>query len=74
MADLVNLRLARKRAARRDKAARSDANRIASGLSKGEKTIARRERDRADRRLDDSRIAAPAIHPPASAATPDADL
>jgi hypothetical protein len=52
VADLVNLRRARKARERAAKAASADQNRIAHGRSAAEKQVARRETERYERRLD----------------------
>ncbi|MBC8130082.1 MAG: DUF4169 family protein [Rhizobiaceae bacterium] len=52
MAEIVNLRQARKRAARTGREELADANRIAFGLPKALKTKARSETARAEARLD----------------------
>ena len=55
MAEIVNLRQARKARARRDEQAKADANRAQHGRSKAEKDQARAERDRLDKQLDGAR-------------------
>ncbi|RDE05892.1 DUF4169 family protein [Sphingomonas aracearum] len=52
MAEIVNLRQARKRRARTEAAATADANRIAHGRSKAERQRAEAARERADALLD----------------------
>ena len=52
MAEIVNLRMARKRAARRDEEAKATANRTAFGMPKTLRDVAAIETKRADRRLD----------------------
>lgn len=52
MAEIVNLRLARKRALRRDEADKADANRTAFGLPKALREKAERENRLAERALD----------------------
>ena len=52
MAEIVNLRTARKRKARADKDAQAEQNRITFGRTKAEKNQARAEADLAARRLD----------------------
>ncbi|GGD20383.1 DUF4169 family protein [Aureimonas glaciei] len=52
MAEIVNLRLARKRALRRDDAEKADANRIAFGMPKALRDKAERENRQAARALD----------------------
>jgi hypothetical protein len=56
MADLVNLRLARKRREREKKEAAAAANRVASGTPKALRRKAEAERDLADRKLDSHRL------------------
>jgi acetylornithine/succinyldiaminopimelate/putrescine aminotransferase len=55
MADLINLRLARKAKTRRDKEVAAAANRALHGRTKGERAAEARERARAGRSLDDIR-------------------
>ncbi|MCA3255275.1 MAG: DUF4169 family protein [Alphaproteobacteria bacterium] len=55
MADIVNLRLARKAKARSTAEAQAAANRAAHGRSKDEKVAARREAERLTRTLDGAR-------------------
>jgi len=52
MAEIVNLRQARKRKVRAEKEARAAENRIAFGRTKAEKDLTRAEQDMAARRLD----------------------
>jgi len=52
MAEIVNLRQARKRKARSDKEARAAENRVAFGRTKAEKRLAKAEQDLADRRVE----------------------
>ena len=52
MAEIVNLRQARKRKARADKETRAAENRIAFGRTKAEKSLTKAERDMATRRID----------------------
>ncbi|HZH08844.1 MAG TPA: DUF4169 family protein [Microvirga sp.] len=52
MAEIINLRQARKQKARAEKEARADRNRIAFGRTKAEKELTKAERDMAQRRLD----------------------
>ena len=52
MAEIINLRQARKQQARAEKEARAAENRITFGRTKAEKELARAERDMATRRLD----------------------
>jgi Domain of unknown function (DUF4169) len=55
MGEVVNLRLARKRAQRRDEADKADANRTAFGLPKALRDKAGIENRRAERALDGAR-------------------
>lgn len=57
MGEIVNLRRARKNKARARDEAVAAANRVAFGVSKSAKQAARAERDLAERRLDDHRLA-----------------
>ena len=52
MGEVVNLRMARKRAARERDSDRADANRTAHGVRKDERERARREERRAARLID----------------------
>lgn len=52
MAEIVNLRLARKQKARADKDARAEQNRVTFGRSKAEKQKTAAEKARADRHVD----------------------
>jgi hypothetical protein len=56
MADLVNLRTARKRAQRLEAERQAEANRLAHGRTKAERTLTRSRNDKADRSLDHHRI------------------
>jgi hypothetical protein len=55
MADIVNLRQARKRKARGAAERQAAQNRVSSGLSKAERNLAKAERERAARTLDGAR-------------------
>ena len=55
MAEIVNLRLARKAAARRSKEAEAAANRLAHGRTRAEREATRTEAERAARLLDGAR-------------------
>lgn len=55
MAEIVNLNRARKDRAKAEDRARAAANRAAHGRTRAEKDIARLERQRADRHVDDHR-------------------
>jgi hypothetical protein len=52
MAEIINLRQARKNKARADKEARADQNRVTFGRTKAEKTLTKAEREMDQRRLD----------------------
>ena len=52
MAEIINLRRARKRKERAEKEARAADNRLAFGRSKGERTLSDARKDLAERRLD----------------------
>ena len=52
MAELVNLRQARKRAARIEQAQRAHQNRVAHGRSRAERDLARARNEKAQRALD----------------------
>lgn len=56
MAEIVNLRLARKAKARAEKEARADENRRQHGLSKKEKSAAKRVQDEAAKHVDGHRL------------------
>ena len=56
MGEIVNLRLARKAAARRSKEAEAAANRAAHGRTRAERAATRAEADRAARLLDGARL------------------
>lgn len=56
MADVVNLRRARKDKQRREREAEADANRRRFGRTKAEKASDRDARDRARRAIDDKRL------------------
>jgi hypothetical protein len=56
MAEIVNLRGARKRRAREKEEAAAAANRVSFGAPKAEKQAARAERERLARRLDALRL------------------
>lgn len=55
MAEIINLRQARKHKARAEKEARADANRMAFGRTKAEKKLRQAERDLEKSRLDSHR-------------------
>jgi len=56
MAEIVNLRNARKRAMRRQREDSAARNRLAQGMSKSERTLAEVQADQARRKLDLHRI------------------
>ena len=56
MAEVVNLRMARKRAARNKADAGAADNRVAHGTSKRERTLAAADRKKASQTLDQHRI------------------
>jgi len=56
MADLVNLRIARKRAKQRQDAARAEANRLAHGQPTHRRKLAAAQQAKAERDLDQRRI------------------
>ncbi len=56
MAEIINLRMARKARARREATARADANRAAFGRTKAEKDAGEDARARVARVLDDARL------------------
>jgi hypothetical protein len=56
MAEVVNLRTARKRAERRKAEQSAAANRLAHGRTKAERTLTRSRNDQADKQLDRHRI------------------
>lgn len=56
MGDLVNLRIIRKRAKRREASERAAANRLLHGVSKAERDLATTHRDRAQHALEQHRI------------------
>lgn len=56
MAEIVNLRLVRKRVARQEAAVAADRNRVAHGVPKADRQCAEAEREADNRRLDDRRL------------------
>lgn len=56
MGDVVNLRRARKAQSRAEADKKADANRIAFGRSKAEKTLTKAECDLAERRIEGHRL------------------
>jgi hypothetical protein len=52
MAEIINLRQARKNKARTDKEARANENRVSFGRTKAEKTLTKAEQDLAKSRLE----------------------
>ena len=59
MGDVVNLRRARKDKARSAADRKAEANRVAFGRTKAEKSLTKAERDLAERRIDGHRLNAP---------------
>jgi hypothetical protein len=55
MAEIINLRMARKARARAEEQAQAQGNRARHGRTKAEKALGASERDRIDRNLDGSR-------------------
>ncbi|RIV88663.1 DUF4169 family protein [Aurantiacibacter xanthus] len=56
MADVINLRSARKAKHRADKAREAEANRAKFGQTKAEKTLRQQDQNRAERLLDGARL------------------
>ena len=56
MAEVINLRMARKAKQRTDKAREAEANRAKFGQTKAEKTLRQQESDRAERVLDGAKL------------------
>jgi hypothetical protein len=56
MAEIINLRLARKAKKRRDATAQADANRAMHGRTRAEKAAAETERARAEKALDGAKL------------------
>jgi hypothetical protein len=56
MAEIVNLRTARKRAKRQEQAELAAEARVSSGMSKGERALARSMQSKVRRELDEHRI------------------
>ncbi len=56
MADIVNLRRARKQRARQDAEAQAQQNRIAFGRTKAERSLTQAQADKAERTLDGHRL------------------
>jgi hypothetical protein len=52
MAEIINLRQARKQKARAEKEARADQNRVSFGRTKAEKELTKAEREKARRHID----------------------
>ena len=63
MAEVVNLRRARKERARAEAAKQADANRVAFGRTKAEKSLTAAERDLAARRIDGHKLEKPEGEP-----------
>ena len=56
MAEIINLRRARKQRTRQDAEAKAEQNRISFGRTKAERTLTEAERDKAARELDGHRL------------------
>lgn len=56
MAEIINLRRARKQRQREEAGKQADQNRIAFGRSKAERSLTEAERDKAERSLDGHRL------------------
>lgn len=56
MAEIINLRRARKQRTRQDAEAKAEQNRISFGRTKAERTLIEAERDKAARELDGHRL------------------
>jgi hypothetical protein len=56
MAEIISLRIARKRADRQRSQARAAAARVSHGMSKAERMLAKADRDKICRELDEHRI------------------
>ena len=63
MAEIINLRRARKQRARQDADEQAQQNRIAFGRTKAERQLTKAERDKAARSLDGHRLASPDDEP-----------
>lgn len=63
MAEIVNLRRARKQRARQEAEQQAQQNRIAFGRTKAERNLTEAERDKAARTLDGHRLAPPDDEP-----------
>ncbi len=63
MAEIINLRRARKQRARQDADKQAQQNRIAFGRTKAERSLTQAERDKAARTLDGHRLAPPDDEP-----------
>jgi hypothetical protein len=59
MAEIVNLRRARKQRARQEAEKQADRNRVAFGRTKAERSLTEAERDKAARTLDGHHLAVP---------------
>lgn len=59
MAEIVNLRRARKQRARQEAEQQAQQNRVAFGRTKAERSLTQAERDKAARTLEGHRLAAP---------------
>jgi hypothetical protein len=63
MAEIINLRRARKQRARQDADKQAQQNRIAFGRTKAEQSLTQAERDKATRTLDGHHLAPPDDEP-----------
>lgn len=63
MAEIINLRWARKQRARQDADEQAQQNRIAFGRTKAERQLTKAERDKAARTLDGHRLTSPDDEP-----------
>lgn len=63
MAEIINLRRARKQRARQDADQQAQQNRITFGRTKAERQLTEAERDKAARTLDGHRLASPDDEP-----------
>jgi Domain of unknown function (DUF4169) len=62
MGEIVNLRRARKRLERQTEAAKAAQNRVAFGLSKGERRVAEAESDKAERDVEARKLESDSPH------------
>lgn len=63
MAEIINLKRARKQKARQEAEAQAEQNRISFGRSKAERRLSEAERDKAARLLDGHRLGAKEVEP-----------